>query len=111
MRSISLLRMTSASDATITDNVAVLRADVVVTDPLGAVLGNFSMVPVGASDVFSFERPYATLGNYTIVAWAVDTSGNNASATASRRELSDVRPFDREARRSQLNPEATEGQA
>jgi len=71
--------------AAITDNVAVLRADVVITDPFGAVMGNFSMARAGATDVYFFERPYAALGVYTVVVWAVDTSDNNASLGGSFR--------------------------
>ncbi|MEK6851425.1 MAG: PKD domain-containing protein, partial [Candidatus Thermoplasmatota archaeon] len=69
--------------ATITDNVAIRRADVIVRDPASIVLGNFSMARDGASDAFYYEATYLTLGTYTFDVWAVDTSDNNATASGS----------------------------
>ena len=78
--------------ATVTDNVAVARVDAVVTDPLGAVLGNFSMARVVPTDEYAFERPYDALGNYSVVVWAVDTTGNNASASGAFEVVDRIAP-------------------
>jgi hypothetical protein len=69
--------------ALVTDNVAVQSITVVVTDPLGGTLGNFTMTQVGASDTYYFERVYTTLGTYSVVVWATDGSLNHGSASGS----------------------------
>ncbi len=66
--------------AVVTDNVALQLVSVAVRNPLGALVGNFTMARVGATDTFYFERTYPVLGNHTATVWAVDTSNNNASA-------------------------------
>ncbi len=78
--------------AAITDNVAVQSASVVVTDPYGTALGNFTMARAGATDVYFFDRPYADLGVHPIRVWAVDTAGNNATATGSFEVVDRVPP-------------------
>ena len=78
--------------ASITDNVAVQSVNVVVTDPLGQPVGNFSMARLGATDTHYDDRAYSALGTYTFTVWAVDGSSNTASASGSFRIVDLVSP-------------------
>lgn len=69
--------------ATVSDNIAVQSVSVLISDPQGPVLGNFSMLRLGASDTFYYERTYASLGVHGFVLWATDESSNAASASSS----------------------------
>ncbi|MEK6988387.1 MAG: Ig-like domain-containing protein, partial [Candidatus Thermoplasmatota archaeon] len=78
--------------ASVSDNVAVQNVNVLVTDPQGQALGNFSMVRLGATDTYYHDRTYSGLGTYTLVVWAVDGSNNAASAGESFRIVDLVPP-------------------
>ncbi|TLZ53180.1 MAG: PKD domain-containing protein [Methanobacteriota archaeon] len=71
---------TIAVNATVTDNVAVARVSLEVTDPTNVVSGNFTMVcdPQG---LCGYARIYNIAGSYELRVWAVDRSGNTASAS------------------------------
>jgi len=77
--------------ASVTDNVGVQSVTANITGPGGSSLGNFTLARLGATDVYYVERPYAALGLYGLVAWALDTSGRTVSAPGSF-EVRDLRP-------------------
>jgi hypothetical protein len=58
--------------ATITDNSAVFAAWVEVIDPLGGLVGNFSMSDAGGG-LYEYQQAYTMLGTYTFTIWANDT--------------------------------------
>jgi len=76
--------------AGVTDNRAVQSVTANVTDPGGVPVGNFTMAPLASPD-YAYEAPYTTLGVYGVVVWALDASGNTASASSSF-EVRDQQP-------------------
>ena len=77
--------------ANVTDNVGVQSVAANVTDPGGSPVGNFAMARVAATDTYFVEQPYVALGLYGVVVWALDPSGNVASAPGSF-EVRDLQP-------------------
>ncbi|UCD92981.1 MAG: hypothetical protein JSV43_03460, partial [Methanobacteriota archaeon] len=58
----------------VTDNIAVDQVYVEILDPLGGLVGNFTMsFDVGTGDYY-YEQMYDMLGIYTFTIWAKDTS-------------------------------------
>lgn len=78
--------------AVVTDDVEVASVSVEVTDPTGALLGNFTMARWGATDTYYLEGLYTSIGTYDVTVWANDTSGNAASAAGTFEIVDRVRP-------------------
>lgn len=66
--------------AMITDNSAVNGAWVEVMDPLGGIVGNFSMTDFGAG-LYYYEQAYTMVGIFSFTIWAEDTFGWWSSAS------------------------------
>ncbi|MCK4444187.1 MAG: Ig-like domain repeat protein, partial [Thermoplasmata archaeon] len=62
--------------ATVTDNFEVSVVKVVITDPDGTLVGNFTMEYDSDSGKFYYEQSYSKLGTYSFTIWANDTSDN-----------------------------------
>jgi PKD repeat protein len=69
--------------AVVTDNYLVEEVKLLILDPTGAPIGNFSMLFDGNSGVFYHETSYSILGTYSFDIWAKDGGGNWASAFSS----------------------------
>jgi parallel beta-helix repeat protein len=66
---------------TISDDSEVGGAWINITDPLGEIIGNFSMTFDPSSGKYYFDNTYSITGNYYFIIWAVDMSNNSASQT------------------------------
>ncbi|MCK4443864.1 MAG: hypothetical protein KAW09_04935, partial [Thermoplasmata archaeon] len=62
--------------ATVTDNFNLTTVKVVITDPDGALVGNFTMEYDSDSGRFYYEQAYSKLGTYSFTIWAKDSSDN-----------------------------------
>ena len=69
--------------ALVTDNYMVEEVKLLILDPTGASIGNFSMLFDGNSGVYYHETSYSILGIYSFDIWAKDGGGNWASAFSS----------------------------
>jgi parallel beta-helix repeat protein len=65
--------------AMVTDDVEVFNVWVQIFDQDGIELENVSMVRIGSTDSYWFERAYSVVGAYSYAIWAKDTSDNWAS--------------------------------
>ena len=65
--------------AYVTDNVEVADARIVIKDPKGSIVGNFSMnsfsIDEKGNGWYYYNSTYVHLGNYTYLIWAVDING------------------------------------
>lgn len=77
--------------ARVADNIALEGVGILIKDPQGQVIENITMMRLGASDVFYYERAYSALGVHSFLIWATDTSNNTASASGSF-EIVDMMP-------------------
>lgn len=62
--------------ATITDNHEILKASVIVSDPDGMFMGNFTMFFDATNGFYYYESTYSMIGNFKITVFAIDKSGN-----------------------------------
>jgi predicted GH43/DUF377 family glycosyl hydrolase len=65
--------------ANITDDYQLFGATVEIYDPIGAWIGNFSMLSVPLSSGYYRDRTYNMVGQYTFTIWANDTNNNWAN--------------------------------
>ncbi len=66
--------------AVVTDDIGVFGVWVQIFDSDGTELQNISMVRIGITENYWFERVYSEVGNYNYTIWANDTTGNWAFA-------------------------------
>ncbi|MCK4445430.1 MAG: hypothetical protein KAW09_12860, partial [Thermoplasmata archaeon] len=69
--------------ATVTDNFNLTTVKVVITDPDGTLVGNFTMEYDSDSGKFYYEQSYSKLGTYSFTIWAKDSSDNWNSSSGS----------------------------
>ncbi|MCK4444620.1 MAG: Ig-like domain repeat protein, partial [Thermoplasmata archaeon] len=69
--------------ANVTDNFKVSEVMVVITDPDGTLVGNFTMEYDPDSGKYYYEQSYSKLGTYSFTIWANDTSDNWNSSSGS----------------------------
>lgn len=67
----------------VTDNYLLEEVRVVITDPDGQPVGNFSMILDPSSGDHYYESSYSKIGSYTFTIWVKDSSGNWNSQTSS----------------------------
>jgi hypothetical protein len=68
-------------EAVVTDNVEVSSAWIEIIDPIGNVLGNYSMTYDASSGNWKYNSSFVDLGRYTYTVRANDTSDNWADST------------------------------
>ena len=82
--------------AYVTDNVEVADARVIIKNPQGFLLGNFSMVPFSVDEKgngwYYYSSTYSSLGNYTYFIWAVDINGYANQSNAKTFRIVDTTP-------------------
>jgi outer membrane protein assembly factor BamB len=69
--------------ANITDDVAVVLSSVEIRDPMGALMGNFTMSFDFSSARYYEEFTGSMIGMYTFTIWATDSSSNTVSSGGS----------------------------
>jgi PKD repeat protein len=69
--------------AVVVDNYLIVEVDILIQDPTGFTIGNFSMQFDGDSGVYFYEIIGTMLGTYSFDIWAKDGGGNWASSVSS----------------------------
>jgi len=67
-------------NATVTDNVVVQEVWLNITDPIGMLVGNFSMLYNPGTGNWEYNKTFIDIGMYNYTVWALDTSDNWGSA-------------------------------